>query len=98
MYNEFDMGPKDVERINPGNVKNEPFTTDVEGVDSEAYYVKGIDKFPVFTVTDDEFNKSTDTYRRRISLSGKAGDYLKGARTNRPFYIKNSRNEIKKVS
>lgn len=97
MYNDFDMGPKDVERIDPNNIKIEEFETDVEGVKADAFYSKGMEKFPAFIVSDDEFNKCTDTYRNKVQLTGPANDYIKGARTNRPIYILNKEHHIKKI-
>ena len=77
----------DNERIDHNNFFNESIETDVPGITSDGVYKRGTDSFPVFTVTSKEFNANMESYRKRVRLDGKAGEYLRSTRYNKPFYI-----------
>lgn len=76
----------------PEQQKEEPkgFATDVEGVMAHDEVQVGIEKYPVFDVTDQEFHQNMEFGRRRLRFKGDtaAQKYHSGTRYNRPFYIR----------
>ena len=78
----------DNERICFENLVLEEYETDVPGLKSDAVYQKGMEKFPVFDVSKNEFRSNMEEFRSRMRFSGKAGEYLRCTRYKRPFYIR----------
>ena len=97
MFNENDLiddspwnrfSSMDNERICFDNLISEEYETDVPGLKSDAIYQKGVEKYPVFDVPQNEFTNNMEEFRSRMRFSGKAGEYLRGTRYKRPFYIR----------
>lgn len=86
IWNRFSSN--DNERIDVNNLFNEQYETDVPGLFSDSTYKKGTENFPCFNVSKDKFFGNMEQFRKRISLDGKAADYLRATRYNKPFYIR----------
>lgn len=79
----------DNESINSANVFNESISTDVESVTSDATYKKGFSDFPIFDVTEQEFNANMEVHRQRCRFkSPKVVEYMQKTRYKNPFYIR----------
>ena len=56
------------ETIDANNIKDDSIKTDVEDVDSDAYYAVGTEKFPIFDVNQSEFFNNMKVDRQIINL------------------------------
>lgn len=92
--NEFNRntlgGGVDNERIVPGNVLDKQIETDVKDCCSDAVYKRGIDEFPVFDVSKEEFFGNMEAQRTRQRFTGKASQFNQGSRFKRPFYVRHT--------
>lgn len=91
----------DNERIDLHNLVNEEFETDVAGLTADAVYKKGSEEFPCFDVSKNSFFNNMEQFRKRIRLDGRAAEYMKNTRYNKPFYIRytdeNNKTYIRKI-
>lgn len=108
MYDEINLDSQwnrfssnDNERIDMRNLFNEQLETDVPGLFSDDVYKKGTESFPCFDVSKGSFFNNMEQFRKRIRLDGKAAEYLRATRYNKPFYIKykdeSNRTYIRKI-
>lgn len=95
MYDEVNLdnqwnrfSSNDNERIDIKNLFNESIETDVPGLFSDSIYRKGTESFPCFDVSKNKFFGNMEQFRKRISLDGKAAEYLRATRYSKPFYIR----------
>ena len=93
MDREFEEGQntfQQKETIDANNIKNDSIKTDVPELDSDTYYAKGLDKFPIFDVSQREFfdNMKLDRQRVRFTSGSKAQKYSQESRYRNPFFVR----------
>lgn len=77
----------DTEKVPEGK-----FKTGVTGVFADDQVARGTDKFPVFNVSQKEFNSNLTADRRRMRFSSGSTvqGYMQGTNYTRPFYVQYS--------
>jgi len=89
----INQAANDVNVANSGTEEGKPeegFKTDVTDVFADAEVKQGKDTYPVFDVTDNEFNQNGQYGRKRMRFTGNAQKYMQGTKYNRPFFIRNT--------
>lgn len=86
------------------SIKDEKFETDVEGVYADGYIARGTTKFPMFDVSQEEFNQNMIQNRQRIRFKqgSQVQAYMQQTRYKIPFYIRckdsgSNKNYIRKI-
>jgi hypothetical protein len=81
---------REMSTFGTGIEKETGYPTDVEGIMSDDVIKKGIEEFPVFNVSKEEFfsNMKADRKRIRFKSDSKVRSYIQKTKNGRPLYIK----------